>query len=32
VPTGDYEATIAPVIAELIAAHTRRMYALGLTA
>ncbi|MGK2853827.1 MAG: ferritin-like fold-containing protein [Microbacteriaceae bacterium] len=30
--TGDFEATIAPILTELIAAHTRRMYGLGLTA
>ncbi|MBX3312334.1 MAG: hypothetical protein KF916_05500 [Microbacteriaceae bacterium] len=28
----DFEAEIAPLIAELISSHTRRMYALGLTA
>jgi hypothetical protein len=32
VSKGDFEVTIAPVLAELIAAHTRRMYSLGLTA
>ncbi len=28
----DFEAEIAPLIAELISSHTRRMYSLGLTA
>ena len=28
----DFETTIAPILAELIAVHTRRMYSLGLTA
>lgn len=29
---GDFEVTVEPILTELIAAHTRRMYGLGLTA